>query len=79
MSYMNIPNNKFIITLLKNEGLEGPGLNISVQFLGISYITVGSINLLAAAVLSINEACYVLIASGFLLHFGVAAVRSIGP
>ena len=76
MSYINMPRNEVLITLLKKEGLEGPGLDIIVPFLGISYITIGSLNLLAAAVFSINEACYVLIASGFLFHIGMATVRS---
>ena len=76
MSYINMPRNEVLITLLKKEGLEGPGLDIIVPFLGISYITIGSLNLLAAAVFIIHEACYVLIASGFLFHIGMATVRS---
>ena len=77
ISYINMARNEVLITLLKKEGLEGPGLDIIVPFLGVSYITIGSLNLLAAAVFSINEECYVLIASGFLLHIGVETVRSI--
>ena len=76
MSYINMPRNEVLITLLKKEGLEGPGLDIIVPFLGISYITIGSLKLLAAAVFIIHEACYVLIASGFLFHIGMATVRS---
>ena len=62
--------------MLKNEGLEGPGLDILVPFLGISYIAIGGFNLLASVLFSINEACYILIGSGFLFHIGMATIRA---
>ena len=76
ISYINVPRNEVLISLLKKEGLEGPGLDILAPFLGISYVTIGSFNLLAAVLFSVNEACYILIASGFLFHIGMATVRS---
>ena len=76
ISYINVPRNDVLISLLKKEGLEGPGLDILVPFLGITYVTIGSFNLLAAVLFSVNEACYILIASGFLFHIGIATVRS---
>merc|ERR1719186_326699 len=76
ISYINVPRNEVLISLLKKEGLEGPGLDILAPFLGISYVTIGCFNLLAAVLFSVNEACYILIASGFLFHIGIATVQS---
>ena len=76
MSYINTPRNEFLISLFKKEGLEGPGLDILAPFLGISYVTIGSFNLLAALLFSIKEACFVLMASGLLFHIGIATVRA---
>ena len=75
-SYVKIPRNEVFLTLLKKEGLEGPGLDIAVPFLGISYLTVGVFNILASLTFHINEACYVLLASGFVFHIGMATIRA---
>ena len=76
MSYTKTPQNEVFITLLKKEGLQGPGLNIAVPFLGISYVTVGVSNFLACVTFGFNEACYILIASGTFFHIGMSIVRS---
>ena len=76
MSYIKTPQNEVFISLLKKEGLQGPGLNIAVPFLGISYITVGSFNFLASLAFAVNEACYILTASGIFFHIGMSIVRS---
>ena len=75
-SYINTPRNKVLVGMLKKEGLDGPGLNIIVPFLGISYVTVGGFNLLAFVVFSYSEACYILIGSGLIFHIGMATVRA---
>ena len=76
MSYTKTPQSEVFITLLKKEGLQGPGLNIAVPFLGISYVTVGVSNFLACVTFGFNEACYILIASGTFFHIGMSIVRS---
>ena len=76
VSYINNPRNEVFLNLLKNEGLEGPGLDIVVPFVGISYLTIGVFNILAGIVFSVNEACYTLMASGLMLHIGMATVRA---
>ena len=75
-SYIKVPRNEVFFTLLKKEGLEGPGLDIAVPFLGISYLTVGVFNILASLAFHINEACCVLLASGFAFHIGMATIRA---
>ena len=75
-SYINSPRNKVFLDLLKKEGLEGPGLDIVVPFLGISYLTVGVFNIISGIVFSINEACYLLMASGLVFHIGMETVRA---
>ena len=64
-SYIKTPQNQVFISLLKKEGLQGPGLDIAVPFLGISYVTVGVFNFLASLTFGFQEACYILIASVF--------------
>lgn len=76
MSYIKTPQNEVFISLLKKEGLQGPGLNIAVPFLGISYITVGAFNFLASLAFAVSEACYILTASGIFFHIGMSIVRS---
>ena len=76
MSYIKTPKNEVFISLLKKEGMQGPGLDIAVPFLGISYITVGIFNFLASLAFAFNEACYILIASGIFFHIGMSIVRS---
>ena len=61
--------------MLKKEGLEGPGLDIIVPFLGASYVTIGSILLLAALLFPLGEACSVLVAYGLFFNIGQATVR----
>ena len=63
-------------SLLKNEGLLGPGLDIAVPFLGIAYLSVGFLNLLAGMTFGDQEANYLLIGSGLAFHIGMATVRS---
>ena len=75
-SYVKIPRNEVFLTLLKKEGLEGPGLDIAVPFLGIAYLTIGMFNILAALAFYINEASYVLFASGIAFHIGMATIRA---
>ena len=76
MSYIKTPQNEVFITLLKKEGLQGPGLDIAVPFLGISYVTVAVSNFLASVTFGFNEVCYILIASGTFFHIGMSIVRS---
>ena len=75
-SYIKTPRNEVFLNFLKKEGLEGPGLDIVVPFLGISYISVGVFNILAGIVFGIKESSYILIASGLVFHIGMATVRS---
>ena len=76
MSYINVPQNDVVKAMLKTEALEGPGLDIAVPFLGISYLTIGAFNLLGAVIFSVKDSCLILIASGLFFHFGMATVRS---
>ena len=76
MSYIKTPQNQVFISLLKKEGLQGPGLDIAVPFLGISYVTVGVFNFLASLTFGFQEACYILISSGTFLHIGMSIVQS---
>ena len=76
MSYINVPQNEVVIAMLKAEALEGPGLDIAVPFLGISYLTIGAFNLLAAVMFSTKESCFILIGSGVFFHFGMVVVRT---
>ena len=76
VSYIKSPRNKVFLDLLKTEGLEGPGLDIVVPFLGISYLTIGSFNILSGIVFGVNEACYVLMTSGLMFHIGMATFRA---
>ena len=48
ISYIQTPRNEVFMALLKEKGLEGPGLDIAVPFLGISYFSIGMFNLLAS-------------------------------
>ena len=76
MSYINVPQNEVVLAMLKTEALEGPGLNIAVPFLGISYLTIGIFNLLAAVIFNVKESCFILIGSGVFFHFGMVIVRT---
>ena len=67
---------KVFDNLLKEEGLLGPGLDIAVPFLGISYFTVGLLNIFAGLIFNITEANYILIVTGVAYHIGMAVVRS---
>ena len=50
ISYIQTPRNEVFMDLLKEKGLQGPGLDIAVPFLGISYFSIGMFNLLASTV-----------------------------
>ena len=65
------------MALLKEEGLpqKGPGMDIVVSFLGISYFSIGMFNLLASLKFGFEESCYILMFSGFFFHIGMATVR----
>ena len=76
LSYIFTPRNPVLLSLLKKEGLSGPGLDIIVPFLGISYLTIGSLNLLAAAFFTKREASSILLVSGLIFHIGMATVRA---
>ena len=76
VSYINNPRNEVFLSLLKKEGMEGPGLDIVVPFVGISYLTIGVFNILAGIIFSLNEACYALMVSGLVFHIGMATVRA---
>ena len=76
ISYIRNPRNEVFENLLKEEGLLGPGLDIAVPFLGISYFSVGLLNVLAGLTFSITEANYILIVTGVAYHIGMALVRS---
>ena len=76
LSYIKNPRNEVFESLLKNEGLLGPGLDIAVPFLGIAYLSIGFLNLLAGMAFGEKEANYILIGSGLVFHIGMATVRS---
>ena len=76
ITYIRNPRNEVFVNLLKEEGLLGPGLDIAVPFLGVSYFCVGLLNVLAGLTFSLREANYVLIVTGIAYHIGMAMVRS---
>lgn len=76
LSYINVPQNKVVLAMLKTEALDGPGLDIAVPFLGISYLTIGAFNLLGTVVFNLKESSFILFGSGIFFHFGMVTVRS---
>ena len=74
--YLQGPKNRAIKGLFKEETLDAPIAKILVPFLGLTYLNLGIFNLLAGVVLSVNEACYVIILSGLVFHIGSAIFRT---
>ena len=76
LTYIKSPKNEILMSMLTVEGASGPGLNIIVPFLGISYITIGMLNIMSGLLFGLKEASLVLGLSGLVFHIGMAAVRA---
>ena len=61
--------------LFQNTAFDGPGLGLLSPFLGYMYLTLSSLNLLAAATFGSFEAAAVLFISGLISHIGMGVAR----
>ena len=76
MLWIKNPRIEVFEYILTNKGLDGPGLDIMVPFLGKSFFTAGILDLVSSLLFGTKESSYVLIISGIFFHFGAIFIRS---